>query len=163
MPKLTKTGELIANSWQILAKDADVNLNELKSGSWLIHINQYLLNQDQLPTNIGVWLDSDDNPESASAVMGKVHAIGVNFPVFSDGRGFSIARTIKQQFHFVGELCAMGNFMQDQLFYLKRCGFDAFLLNDDSNISAQTLNEFSDYYQAAEDQPLPLFRRRSSH
>jgi uncharacterized protein (DUF934 family) len=56
----------------------------------------------------------------------------------------------------------VGDVLQDQLFYMKRCGFDAFALREDKDIQAalKSLNDFSDSYQAGVDQPLPLFRRR---
>lgn len=165
MPKLSKNGELLADNWQVLAKDATPAANELGAGNWLVHINWYLQNQEALAdaSNVSVWLDSDDEAASVADLVNRLPVIGVNFPVFTDGRGFSIGRTIRERYKFAGELRAIGNFMQDQLFYLKRCGFDAFVISDAANVEsmAQSLRDFSDFYQAAVDQPLPLFRRRA--
>lgn len=164
MPKLTKNGELLADNWQVLAKDSTTTPAELSSGQWLVHIKWYLNNQNELANRegLGVWLDSDDEAESVAALVTQFAVIGVNFPVFTDGRGFSLGRTIRERFQFSGELRAIGNFMQDQLFYLKRCGFDAFIVADnaDAQSMAKSLADFSDFYQAAVDQPVPLFRRR---
>lgn len=164
MPKLTKTGELQADGWQVLGKESVPNLAELSAGQWLVHIKWYMENQQELANrnNISVWLDSDDEAESASSLVNSLPVIGINFPVFTDGRGFSIGRTIRERYKFAGELRAIGNFMQDQLFYLKRCGFDAFIVSDNVNAEsmAKSLADFSDFYQAAVDQPVPLFRRR---
>ncbi|MGH8484565.1 MAG: DUF934 domain-containing protein, partial [Pseudomonas sp.] len=48
-------------------------------------------------------------------------------------------------------------------FYLKRCGFDAFALRADKDPveALESLKDFSVTYQAATDEPQPLFRRRS--
>jgi uncharacterized protein (DUF934 family) len=57
---------------------------------------------------------------------------------------------------------AIGDVLRDQLFALKRCGFDAFALRADMD-AEDALKAFADYthvYQASSDQPLPLFRRR---
>lgn len=164
MPKLTKHGELIADNWQVAAKDAPPVLADLEKGEWLVHINWYIDHQADLAgkSNIGVWLDSDDDAQSVAALVAQLPVIGINFPVFTDGRGFSLGRTIRERFNFAGELRAIGSFMQDQLFYLKRCGFDSFVVSDSVDIEsmAKSLADFSDCYQAAVDQPLPLFRRR---
>ena len=52
--------------------------------------------------------------------------------------------------------------LRDQLFYLHRCGFDAFALRADKDPyeALESLKDFSVTYQAATDEPLPLFRRR---
>lgn len=165
MPKLSKNGELLNDSWQVLAKDATPALSELSNGEWLVHIKWYLKNQTALTgmVNVSVWLDSDDEAASVADLTSKLPIIGVNFPVFTDGRGFSIGRALRERYQFAGELRAIGNFMQDQLFYLKRCGFDAFVVAEGAPVEsmAKSLRDFSDFYQAAVDQPLPLFRRRA--
>ena len=164
MPKLTNTGELQADGWQVVSKEVSPALADLSSGQWLVHVKWYMENQEELINrdNIGVWLDSDDEAESVSSVVSQLPVMGVNFPVFTDGRGFSIGRTIRERYKFTGELRAIGNFMQDQLFYLKRCGFDAFIVGDDIDATSmsKSLTDFSDAYQASVDQPVPLFRRR---
>ena len=45
---------------------------------------------------------------------------------------------------------------------MKRCGFDAYVIREDRNAeeALQSLKDFSEVYQAATDQPQPLFRRR---
>ncbi len=130
----------------------------------MVHCKLYLANREALAgrDGVGVWLDSDDAAADVAELVKQLPVIGVNFPVFSDGRGFSIGRTIKERYAFAGELRALGGFMQDQLFYLKRCGFDAFVVSESANIEsmAQSLKDFNNFYQAAVDQPLPLFRRR---
>ena len=56
----------------------------------------------------------------------------------------------------------MVRFIRDQLYFLKRCGFNAFQLTDETQLEGAlcSLNEFSEHYQAASDEPEPLFRRR---
>ena len=76
--------------------------------------------------------------------------------------GLHDARTLRERYNCQGELRAIGDVLIDQLFYLKRCGFDTFALRSDQNSQAacDSLTTFSDSYQAAVDQPTPLFRRR---
>ena len=57
---------------------------------------------------------------------------------------------------------AIGEVLRDQLFYLHRVGFDAYAIREGKDIedALKALNDFSETYQAAVDEPLPLFRRR---
>jgi uncharacterized protein (DUF934 family) len=88
--------------------------------------------------------------------------VAVNFPQFTDGRGYSSARLLRERYGWRGELRAIGDVFRDQLFYLARCGFDAFALRqgEDAQAALAAFDDFSDAYQTAADRPLPLFRRR---
>jgi uncharacterized protein (DUF934 family) len=88
--------------------------------------------------------------------------IAVNFPQFTDGRGYSIARLLRERYSWRGELRAIGDVLRDQLFYLARCGFDAFMLREgqDAQAALAAFNDFSEGYQASVERPQPLFRRR---
>jgi len=57
---------------------------------------------------------------------GHAALIAVDFPKFTDGRGYSIARLLRDRYNFRGELRAIGDVLRDQLFALSECGFDAF-------------------------------------
>jgi uncharacterized protein (DUF934 family) len=85
----------------------------------------------------------------------------VNFPTFTDGRGFSYGRELRER-GYTGELRAVGNFLLDQLTYLSRCGFNAFEMADESQHeeALARLADFTEAYQASIDRPQPLFRRR---
>jgi len=115
-------------------------------------------------TPVGVWLDVTEGPEAIAGELAAFAVIGVNFPKFTDGRGYSTARLLRERYGYRGELRAIGDVQQDQLFLLKRCGFDAFAVRADKDIRTALagLDDFSETYQAAVDQPLPLFRRRTA-
>lgn len=51
-------------------------------------------------------------------------AISVVFDVYGDGRGFSLARDLRDIFGFQGHLRAEGPMLPDQQIYLAECGFD---------------------------------------
>ena len=77
-------------------------------------------------------------------------------------RGFSIARLLRERYDYQGEIRAIGNIIRDQLYLLQRCGFNGFELEAgiDLTEAAKSLQDFSDAYQVAVDQPVPLFKRR---
>jgi uncharacterized protein (DUF934 family) len=88
--------------------------------------------------------------------------VEVSFPSATDGRGYSIARLLRERHGYGGELRAVGDVKRDQLFNLARCGFDAFLLlkDEDADGALGAFDDFSEAYQASVERPLPLFRRR---
>ena len=110
---------------------------------------------------IGVGLGPADDPAVLAADVDRLSLITVDFPSFTDGRGYSIARLLRERLNYRGELRAVGEILRDQLFYLARCGFDSFALRDDQDIEAalKAFADFSEVYQAAVDRG-PLFARR---
>ena len=107
-------------------------------------------------------LEPADDPAALAGRLAAAARVEVNFPTFTDGRGYSIARLLRERHGYAGELRAVGDVQRDQLFYLSRCGFDAFLLREgeDPDGALAALQDFSDAYQASAAQPIPLFRRR---
>lgn len=107
-------------------------------------------------------IEPHEAPEAYGERLTSAARVEVNFPKFSDGRGYSIARLLRERYGYRGELRAVGDVQRDQLSYLSRVGFDAFLLREGEEAAAalSALAEFSEAYQASVDRPLPLFRRR---
>ena len=105
-------------------------------------------------------LEPADDP--ATLALDGVTRVEVNFPKFGDGRGFSIARLLRERRGYRGELRAVGHITRDLLFFLERCGFDAFELRDgeDPHEALASFEDFSESYQASIATPVPLFRRR---
>ncbi len=80
------------------------------------------------PRRLGVQLMPAQNPQDLVADLPRLALIAVQFPSVSEGRGYSQARQLRERFRFAGELRAVGNVRRDQLFFLARCGFNAFEL-----------------------------------
>ena len=112
--------------------------------------------------DVGVWLKPDDDPGALAADLDRLPLVAIDFPKFVDGRGYSIARLLRDKYRFGGELRAIGDVLRDQLYYLRQCGFDAFAVRADRNFADAIggLDDFSDNYQSTSARPVPLFRRR---
>ncbi|TNC80032.1 MAG: oxidoreductase [Oleiphilus sp.] len=162
MPKLIKNNAVQENKWQTLPKDAELDAVQEHS---LVPLQLFLNNSEMLLSHsgIGVWLDSDEEPESIVPYLDRIQLIAINFPKFVDGRGYSYARILRDRYGFKGEIRAIGDVLHDQLYFMKRCGFDAYAIRDDKDAEAALsgLNDFSENYQCAADEPRPLFRRRA--
>jgi uncharacterized protein (DUF934 family) len=118
------------------------------------------LRDDATTRPVGIWLAPADEPARALELFSSIALIGVQFPVFTDGRGYSTA-VLLRRLGWRGELRALGDVQQDQLFALRRVGFDSFALraNRDPVAALKGFAAFSDTYQGSVDQPLPAFRR----
>ncbi len=109
----------------------------------------------------GVWLSPTDEPAQAVPLLGSIELIAVQFPKFGDGRGYSTAALLRSRYGWRGELRAIGDVLRDQLFFMKRVGFDSFALRADRNIeeAVASLSDFTDSYQGSVEPALPAFRR----
>lgn len=113
---------------------------------------------------IGLLLSSDDRVEDVAADLDYFIVIAVNFPKFVDGRGYSTASLLRQRYGYQGELRAVGDVLHDQLFFMRRVGFDSYALKDGKDVVHALeagFASFSDAYQASTSQPQPYFRRRA--
>jgi uncharacterized protein (DUF934 family) len=109
-------------------------------------------------------LEAGDDPAALAGALDRLQAIAVRFPAFSDGRGYSIGRLLRERHGFRGELRAVGAVARDHLYFMAQCGFDAFELRagEDPKQALAAFNAFSESYQATVAQPQPLFRRRGT-
>jgi uncharacterized protein (DUF934 family) len=87
--------------------------------------------------------------------------IAIHFPTFTDGRGYSYARLLRDHYRYAGELRALGDIGLDQIYFLGRCGFDSLVLPEslDPDSALAAFDDFTAPYQGASDDPQPLFRR----
>ena len=78
--------------------------------------------------------------------------ICLDFPKFTDGRGYSYARLLRSRYKFTGEIRAVGNVLRDQAFFMRRCGIDALEIVDGRSTDGwrQAFAELSVRYQPAE-------------
>ena len=135
-----------------------------ESGKPIVTLARYTAAPDDLLARypvLGVRIASDKLPSDIPAVE-RLALIAIEFPRFTDGRGFSIARMLRDRHKFAGEVRAVGWVLRDQLFYLERCGFDAFELKAGKSLESalEAFGELTVTYQAAADDPRPIYRRR---
>ena len=74
-------------------------------------------------------LPSDVAPEALEGRLQGIAMIRVDFPAFSDGRGFSVARQLRRM-GFAGRLRARGHVISDQYAMARRSGFDEVEISD---------------------------------
>lgn len=164
MQQIIKGSQVVPDTWQLLPKDATLE-HLTNSGDIIVPLVMWQQHAHALKARdgrLGVWLDADEEAENIADDLEHFAVIALNFPVFSDGRNYSNARLLRDRYQYKGELRSIGDVLRDQLFFMHRCGFDAYALREDHDPheALASLNDFSEVYQASTDQPLPLFRRR---
>ena len=151
MPRLLRHGGLVEDDWQRLApgeQDFDGPKILVPLDTWLAHREAL---SGRAPQRIGIWFEGDQEPDVLEGDLARFDCIAIRFPAFTDGRGFSCARLLRERYRYRGELRAIGDILPDQLHYLWRCGFDAFELPDEVQLDTALacLAAFSSSYQSA--------------
>jgi uncharacterized protein (DUF934 family) len=112
--------------------------------------------------SLGVAWPNDRRVAEIEPWLGHLALIALHFPKFRDGRAYSQARQLREQFGFRGTLRATGDVLRDQFHFLVRAGFDSFEVKKpaDAKVFAQVLARYSVYYQPGADGRAPALRRR---
>jgi uncharacterized protein (DUF934 family) len=79
---------------------------------------------------VAVDLIATDDPAKLRDRLAHIDLIRVAFASFSDGRGFTIARTLRSM-GYLGRLRAAGHVIADQYAMARRDGFDEVEISDD--------------------------------
>lgn len=79
---------------------------------------------------VALDVSSDTDPDDLFDRLGNTQMVRVDFPSFGDGRGFTIARTLRLK-GYTGRLRAKGHVLADQYAMARRSGFDEVEINKD--------------------------------
>lgn len=165
--RVIKGQQIVDDDWTVLRLEEgqEPATVEVAAGKVIVPLKVWQAQKEALAARaeIGVWLQSDERPEELKGELDKFSVVAVNFPKFTDGRGYSIAYNLRMRLGYTGELRAIGDVLRDQLFQMKRTGFDAYAPRPDRSIedALKGLTVFSETYQASVDDKLPLFRRHA--
>lgn len=165
MPQLIRHDVVVEDDWIVVA--ADASLADLPPDARVI-VPVALWQKERRALlrrgDVGVWLAATDEPDSVAADLAHLPVIAVDFPKFGDGRGFSIARLLRDRHGYIGELRAIGDVFRDQLFFMRECGFDAFAVRPDLDAQKELagLHAFDRTYAHSARTPRPWFRERTA-
>jgi len=163
---LIKDRKVTPDGWQLLERGTDSVAPRIsETGDVIVDLKLWRESRERLIARsgrAGVWLDGGADPAEIASDLQHLALVAVRFESFTDGRGYSIGRLLRERYGWRGEMRAIGDVQRDQLYYLARCGFDAFALREgaDAEAALKGFSDFTEAYQAAADQPSPLFRRR---
>jgi uncharacterized protein (DUF934 family) len=157
------TGEKTVTEEQVATTDIPV------TGKIIVPLSVFIVRKAELQERItnkqvGVWIDTHEILEDLVSSVGDLNSlpiIAVHVERFPDGRIFSLGTLLRSRYGFKNELRAIGDVLRDQLYFFKRSGFTSYLMRADrSAIEAlRSLNDFTNPYQGAVDEPRPVFKR----
>lgn len=159
MPHLIKQREVVVDEWRSAEEDplGRGRALILPFARWKEERDRWWLWDGRL----GVRLGPTDPVAALEHDFLRIGLVAIEFSGLSEGRGYSQAQMLRKRHKFTGELRAVGNIQRDQLYFMARCGFDAFELPDHANI-AEALAAFDDFtvaYQPAVDTSVAPLRR----
>jgi uncharacterized protein (DUF934 family) len=144
---------------------------EIPAGKVIVPFKVWIARKEELRLKLaagelGVWCASFEVIEDLLATVDDINVFPViawDFVRFTDGRGYSAAVLLRQRHGYRNELRAIGDVLRDQLFYLRRCGFDAYEPRADRPADAALTGfaDFSEPYQASVHIDQPLWRRHA--
>ena len=149
--QIIKDRAVIQNRWQHLADEEipEDGCITVSIGRWTAEKNELISRNGE----IGLRISADDSIEDIADDLTHFQLIGLDFPTFTDGRLFSVARLLRGRYRYQGEIRALGHFIRDQIFFLSRVGVNAFEMDETTDLSEalSALNDFSVKYQKSSD------------
>ncbi|WP_198243785.1 DUF934 domain-containing protein [methane-oxidizing endosymbiont of Gigantopelta aegis] len=145
--QIIKDRQIIENNWSFIEDD-----QALPTGNVIISVSRWQTGKPQLQQHVaqlGLRLQPSDNVADIAQDLAHFDLIDLHFPVFTDGRGFSQAKLLRDRYQYAGEIRASGNFMVDQVFYMTKVGINAFELNNEKQLplAISLMDDFSVSYQ----------------
>lgn len=157
MRKLIKQREVIEDFWRYADEDPQAAAVIVPLPRWSQENQQWLAAGKRL----GVRIGPADKVDTLAPHLSALELVAIEFGGLAEGRGYSQAQLLRRRYGFTGEVRAVGKIQRDQLFYMARCGFDAFELppEADLEVALTAFDDFTVAYQPAVDVNTRLRRR----
>jgi uncharacterized protein (DUF934 family) len=134
---LLKNGSIAADTFTDVSGKEELEMELAGSGALIVSLDQWQEHRDELSSRdepLGIILRSDEKPDTIAADLDQFTVVALDFPAFGDGRAYSTARLLRDRFGYTGELRAVGDVLLEQLHFMNRVGFDAFLIKSDDAV-----------------------------
>lgn len=129
---LLRNGSIDATPWEHHTADSTVGPQQMVS------LADYLQQPEAWLQLQGAWLvvaqPDDDLSELPDELLAQPH-FGIAFPSFTDGRGYSHAKILRQIHNYQGELIATGDVRRDQIDFMAQVGIDSFECAEDIDVA----------------------------
>ncbi len=158
---LVEDGSLSVDDWRHLGDDEPIPAR----GHIVVSFARWQTDQATLHARadkLGLRLPNTIAPQEIAEDVDRFALIILNFPKFTDGRAYSQARLLRTRFGYKAELRAEGEVLRDQLLFMKRVGFNSFVVGERAIKEnwAKAFGEFDVFYQQAPDGRPWVMRQR---
>ncbi|ORU92105.1 MAG: oxidoreductase [Cycloclasticus sp. symbiont of Poecilosclerida sp. N] len=140
--------------------------NKIVADAWHVHADESVPKQDYCIIDLACWqenkaslisqkltfgltLEGDADMTNVTDDLQHFALIAINFPSFVDGRGYSLAKNLRQKYGYTQDIRAVGDILPDQALYLTRVGFSSLFLANEKNalLALEKLAEHNVFYQ----------------
>ena len=155
--QIIKQREIVADTWKYADEDAE-------AAAVIIPVVRFLADRQQWlgsGKKLGVRIGPVDSVATFAQDLSRLSLVAIEFGGLSEGRGYTHAQLLRGRHDFRGEIRAVGKIQRDQVFYMARCGFDAFEFPEgtDLQVALTAFADFSVAYQPSADQGVRLRQR----
>lgn len=149
--------EIVEDHWQhVLDAEDMLETPDLPQGNIIVSPSRWRGQRNTLlarDSDLGLRLGAQEKVDAIACDLYRFTLIALEFGVFTDGRGYSQARLLRERYRYGDEIRAVGEFLPDQLFFMERCGIDAFEIPEGQDIrqALRAFLEITVVYQPAAD------------
>jgi uncharacterized protein (DUF934 family) len=150
MRRVLRQREIVADDWRHLAESSAESMSEESLIVPLATLRAHPSAWTSRRGRLGVQIAPADKVEDVALELARLALVAVEFPLPSEGRGYTQGRLLRERFGFTGELRAVGAAVKrDIIFTLARCGFDTFEVapGEDLQAAARALDRYTVAYQ----------------
>ncbi|MBB6251592.1 DUF934 domain-containing protein [Nitrospirillum iridis] len=157
---LIESGKLIDDAWVRLGDDEALPASDVPV---IVSLARFHKDRESLVGRnggLGVFLASNQHPKDIADHLADFALVALDFPKFRDGRGFTVARELREYLGYRGTIRAVGHTIPDQYLFLVRCGVDQVEIAEgkDAGLWAHALTEIDVAYQVSVAGPLSTAR-----
>jgi len=132
--RIYKDGSFIEDGWKEIGDDEPIAPG---SEAIIVSLKRWQAEPEiKSRGNVGVLVRAGEEPDVEADGLLSLPVIVITFPKFTDGRGYSLARLLRERYGFKGEIRATGEVLLDQIPLMLRVGFDAFAISHQPTIAA---------------------------
>ncbi len=158
---LLKDGELTPDPWRDVADDEPLPAEQ----GVIVSAERWLSTRETLRGRnapFGIRLTNAQSVADIADALDSVGVVVLDFPAFADGRAFSQVRLLRERYDFKGEIRSRGTVRRDLYPFMRRCGFDAFEVEEGADIAGWAASDaaMSHAYQPAADGVQAVWAKR---
>lgn len=127
--------------WTMVDDAAVVSVGDGPEGNLIVSLSRYRAEKERLlaclsatGAVLGVSINSDVGIEDIAGELPQLSLLVLNSQLYTDGRCFSQAILLRQQYGFKGDILVIGDMLQDQVRQLERCGANVFCTRDGKDL-----------------------------
>lgn len=141
------TTAIVSDAWISLSDNDELSDDVTHT---IVSLSRYIeLAAEKTSMPGGLMLSPADDVKLVTPFVDQLKLICIDFPIYTDGRGYSHARVLRKRLNFSGEIRAVGDIRADQLLFMQRTGIDTYLFKEmpDEALIANLTSRFKNNYQ----------------